>query len=156
MKMIAYFGNDVRRINHALKVLGFATAISKSENLNNHYKEIIEISAILHDIGIPNAEMKFGSCIGKYQELEGPPVAREIMRKAGIKEEIIERVCYIIGNHHTYTKIDDIDFQVLVEADFLVNIDEDNMTKDMIQVISKKYFKSHTGIEILNNLYLKN
>jgi len=152
--MITYFGNDVRRINHALKVFGFASAIIKNEKLNVHYAEIIEIAAILHDIGIPLAEKKYGSCGGKYQEQEGPPVAREIMGKSGVKAEIMDRVCYIIGNHHSYTRIDDIDFQVLVEADFLVNIAEDNMTESMIRSIQKKYFKTVTGNDMLNKMYL--
>mgnify|MGYP000340972515 FL=1 len=33
-----------------------------------------------------------------------------------------ERVAYLIGHHHTYDKIEGMDYQILVEADFLVNI----------------------------------
>ena len=154
-EMIAYFGSDVRRINHAIKVYSFATAIGRTENLDTQSVQILEIAAILHDIGIPVSENKYGSCIGKYQELEGPPIARAILEKIGTPANIIDRVCFLIGNHHTYTKIDNIDFQILVEADFLVNIFEDEMYSS-VKSIGDKYFKTRTGSQILNTLYPQN
>ena len=89
-KMIEYFGADVRRINHALKVHSFASLIAKNENLNAEIQEITEVAAILHDIGIPVSELKYGSCIGKYQELEGPPIAREMLQQPGASPELTE------------------------------------------------------------------
>lgn len=151
--MIEYFGNDVRRINHALKVYGFACTICRDEILDQHETEISEIAAILHDIGIPEAERKYNSCAGKYQELEGPPIARKLLAQCNIANELVERICFIIGNHHTYTKVDGIDFQILIEADFLVNIYEDEMTQNMIESIRKKYFKTTTGLKILDTIY---
>jgi HD superfamily phosphodiesterase len=153
LSMIQYFGTDVRRISHALKVYGFASTICRNENLDQHTIEVIEIAAILHDIGIPESEKKYGSCIGKYQELEGPPIARDILEKLEIKPETIERVCYLIGNHHTYTKIDGIDFQILVEADFLVNIFEDAMPENQVKSTKNKYFKTTTGIAVLETIF---
>ena len=152
--MIDYFGNDVRRINHALKVYGFASTICRSENLDNNLIMITEIASVLHDIGIPISEKKYNSCAGKYQEIEGPPVAREILENLKLDAKIIDRVCYLIGNHHTYTKIDDIDFQILVEADFLVNIFEDEFTIDAIKSVKEKYIKTNTCRHIIERLYL--
>lgn len=151
-EMIGYFGADVPRINHALKVYGFASAIGRSENLDVPTIQIIEMAAILHDIGIPASEKKYGSCIGKYQEIEGPPIARSILEKLKVAPSTIDRVCFLIGHHHTYTKIDNIDFQILVEADFLVNIFENEML-DRVNGIGLKYFKTKTGMQILNTLY---
>ena len=152
--MIEYFGADVRRINHALKVYGFAKTISRCENLNKHTIKVIEIAAILHDIGIPVSEKKYNSCAGKYQELEGPPIAREILEGLKCDAEIIDRVCFLIGHHHTYTMIDGIDFQILVEADFLVNINEDEMDKHSITSIREKYIKTETGKKIFDGMFL--
>lgn len=153
-RMISYFGKDVRRINHALKVYSFAHLIALQETLNGDELLITELASILHDIGIPVSEQKYGSCIGKYQEIEGPPIAREMLETLGASTEIIDRVCYLIGNHHTYTKIDGIDFQILVEADFLVNIYEDEMSENSIKSASDKYFKTGTGKLILESMYL--
>lgn len=154
LKMIEYFGKDVRRINHALKVHSFATLIAKKENLSAEIQELTEVAAILHDIGIPVSEQKYGSCIGKYQEIEGPPIAREILQQLGASPELIERVCFLVGHHHTYTKIDGIDFQILVEADFMVNIFEDEMSTLAIVSAREKYFKTKTGNDILEQIYL--
>ena len=57
------------------------------------------------------------------------------------------------GHHHTYNQIDGLDFQILVEADFLVNIFEDKMNVDQIASIRKQYFKTKTGIELLQSVY---
>ncbi|WP_058485001.1 HD domain-containing protein [Defluviitalea phaphyphila] len=154
-KMIEYFNGDVKRINHAIKVYGFAKSIGEIENISEEKLEILEVSAILHDIGIKESEKKYFSSAGKYQEIEGPPVARNILKEFSLDDKFIDRVCYLIGNHHTYNKIDDIDFQILVEADFLVNIFEDNMSINNIETIKQKYFKTKGGLYFINNMYLK-
>lgn len=152
--MVEYFGCDVQRINHALKVYGLASTICRCENLSEHDIEVAEIAAVLHDIGIPVSEKKYGSCIGKYQELEGPPIAQALLEKLGTEPDKIARVCYLIGNHHTYTKIDGFDFQILVEADFLVNIYEDEMDEKMVKSIKEKYFKTNTGLQLLDSMFV--
>ncbi len=152
LKMIKYFDNDVKRISHALKVYGYAKAIARSEGLSEEQSFIVEVTAILHDIGIKEAERKYNSSSAKHQEEEGPDIAKNLMNEIA-KPELTDRVCYIIGNHHSYNKIDKIDFQILVEADFLVNIDEGKLDINSIRSIKAKYFRTETGIKILESLY---
>lgn len=152
-EMIKYYNNDVRRINHALKVFSFCQTICSLEQLNEREQLIVNLSGILHDIGIKEAERKYNSSAGPYQEKEGPAIAKQIMEKYNIDNGIVERVCYIIGHHHSYSKIDGKDFQILVEADFLVNIYEDEIDKASVSSIRSKYFKTQTGIEILEQMY---
>ncbi len=153
-EMINYFNKDVKRINHALKVYSFCKTIGALEQLNDNELMIVNLSGILHDIGIKEAEKKYNSSAGPYQEKEGPAIAKEIMNKYDIDKNIIERVCYIIGHHHSYSKIDGPDFQILVEADFLVNIYEDEMDKNAIISVKNKYFNTKTGSAILEDMYL--
>jgi len=153
LSMMKYFGSDVPRINHALKVYGFAKAIIAQENLTEDQATITKITSIIHDIGIKNAELKYHSSAGAYQEKEGPPVARILLGDLGFSEAIIERVCFIIANHHSYNKIDGIDFQILVEADFLVNVFEDGIKRNPIEIFKNKYFKTKTGTHILDQIY---
>ncbi len=153
LEMIRYFKDDVKRINHALKVFSFAQTISISENLSATDKEIIDYASILHDIGIKEAERKYNSTAGNYQEIEGPAIAKEILEKLNISKKIIDRVCFLIGHHHSYNKIDGIDFQILVEADFIVNIFEDSLDIKSIESIYSKYFKTNIGREIIESLY---
>lgn len=152
--MIKYFGHDVKRINHAIKVYGFSKTLGELENLNKNDQLVLESSAILHDIGIKISEEKYHSSAGKYQELEGPAVAKEILIKYNIKDETLNRILYLIGHHHSYSKISGYDFQLLVEADFIVNIFEDNINKDSIISIRDKYFKSKSGINFINSMYV--
>lgn len=88
-----------------------------------------------------------------YQELEGPSIAKDLLRGIEISPETLDRVLYIIGHHHTYSKIDNIDFQILVEADFFVNIDEDGTKKKGRLELAKKFFSTATGKELLEKLY---
>jgi HD-GYP domain len=153
-KMINYFGSDARRINHALKVYSFSRAIAGNENINDTQLDILTAAAILHDIGIKVSEEKYNSSSGHYQEIEGPGVARELLADTALDHDFIERVCYLIGHHHTYNAIDGADFQILVEADFLVNAFEDNLGGPEIESISKKIFKTETGKKFIKDMYL--
>lgn len=152
--MIEFFKNDVHQINHALKVHGFAKTIGELENIPVNKQLALEIAAVLHDIGIPESIKKYGSGLGKYQEIEGPPIARELLKDYDLNEEVKERVFYLIGNHHSYNNIDDIDFQILVEADFFVNIYENNFNEDQVLSIKSKYFKTSSGKKLIDSMYL--
>lgn len=148
-----YDKGDPKRIAHFVKVYGFAKAIGEAELPNPRALEILEAAAVLHDIGIHESERKYGSCDGKYQQTEGVPVARKILGKLCADEELTERVCFLIAHHHTYSDIDADDWQILVEADFLVNAFEDNMSMKAIYSAREKTFKTKTGIRLLDDLY---
>lgn len=153
-KMIEYFSDDVKRINHSIKVNSFARNIGISENVNNDELFILEVSSILHDIGIKEAEKIYNSSSGKYQEMLGPDIAKKILLEFNININILDRIFYLIGNHHSYDKIEGIDYQILIESDFLVNVYEDNMNINIKKNIYTKYFKTKTGKKIYNDLYL--
>ena len=151
---ITYNGNDVKRINHLLKVFLFAHHIGITEKCDPQLQTIMEISAILHDIGIHESERKYNSSAGKWQEIEGPIVAQELLKNLNLDNNILERVLFLIGHHHSYKAIDGLDFQILVEADFLVNIFEDEIGKSECEKIKEKIFKTETGIRLLEQLYM--
>ncbi|MEA5029543.1 MAG: hypothetical protein VB056_11725, partial [Sphaerochaeta associata] len=56
-----------------------------------------------------------------------------------------ERVAYLVGHHHTYTDIQGLDYQILVESDFLVNLQEKNTPTQSIQSTYNTIFKTETG-----------
>jgi len=151
-EMIRYFGMDTSLINHTLKVYGFACAIAEEESVSKELGQVVRLAALLHDIGVPEAVRKHQSAAGNFQELEGPIVAKPILEERYPKN-IVERVLYLIGNHHSYSRIDGMDFQILVEADFLVNLDEAKSSQEEALRIGQKYFKTHTGGKLLNWMY---
>ncbi|NLP26108.1 MAG: HD domain-containing protein, partial [Clostridiales bacterium] len=116
-EMITYFSGDAKRINHFLKVHSYAKLIMEQENIDSKMHDIIEIAALTHDIGIKVCEQKYNTCSEKYQEIMGPAVAKKLLTELGYDENLIERVCYLIGHHHTYIDIDGIDYQILIESD---------------------------------------
>lgn len=154
-KMILYFDGDVRRINHAMKVYSFAKAIGELENIGEDKLLILEIAAVLHDIGIKESERKYNSSAGNYQEKEGPDVARNILEEFSLNKDFVDRVCYLIGHHHTYNQINGLDYQILIEADFIINIFEDAIAKEKVKIIKDKYFKTKSGISFIESMYMK-
>lgn len=154
--MIAYFDGDVRRINHLLKVYGFAKVIGELERLDASTQRTLEIAALTHDIGIKVSEAKYHSASGEYQQLEGPTEAERLLSTLDIHPAMIARVCWLIAHHHTYGDIQGADYQILVEADFLVNIHEDALSLASVLQIEKSIFRTNAGTELLHMLYLQN
>lgn len=154
--MIEYYRGDAKRIQHFIKVYNFASLLGRQEQLDEETLFILETAAIVHDIGIRICEQKYGVCDGKHQELEGPAEAEKLLIKTGNYTcEQLERVCWLVGHHHTYTNISGIDYQLLVEADFLVNIFEDGFSAEMIENVKNKIFRTQSGIRCLEDMYLK-
>lgn len=152
-EMITYYSGDPARIQHFLKVYEFAALIGRAESLDKKTQAILETAAIVHDIGIKPAEAKFKSSAGHLQEQEGPAVAREMLTCLGYDEACIARVCYLVGHHHTYTEIDGLDYQILVEADFLVNLYEDHADREAITTAYERIFRTETGKQICRNMF---
>jgi hypothetical protein len=71
----------------------------------------------------------------------------------GFDEIIANRVSYVTAHHHTYTKIDNIEYQILVEADFIVNILENEIDKEKALTIRNKIFKTKSGKTLLSQMY---
>ena len=154
--MITYYAGDPKRIQHFIKVCYFAKMIGEMEKVDAKTREIIEAAALVHDIGIRKSEEKYQSSAGKYQELEGPPLARDLLRKLGYPEPFVDRVCWLVGHHHTYNNLQEIDHRILIEADFLVNAYEDGLSEQVIRhSLSEKIFTTETGKKLLKVMYLK-
>ena len=152
-KMITYDSGDIRRIEHFMKVYGYAAAIGKLEGLDPRTQEILEAAALLHDIGIKVSEEKYHSSAGKYQEMEGPAEARKLLDGICPDKELTDRVCWLIGHHHTYSDIQDIDHQILVEADFLVNLAEDHASEESVLHTLENIFRTKSGIDFLRSIW---
>ena len=99
-EMIKYYKGDPKRINHFLKVFSYSKFIGMNENLDEKTQFTLETTALVHDIGIKISEEKYNSSSGKYQEIEGPAIAKEMLENLGYDRDIIERVCYLVGHHH--------------------------------------------------------
>lgn len=153
-EMIHYDGGDAKRIQHFIKVHQFARTIGISEGIDEEQLYVLEAAAILHDVGIHAAEAKYGNCHGKHQEELGPEEARKVLAEVeGFTSEQKERICWLIAHHHTYTNVTSADHRILLEADFLVNSFEDNLSQEGIITFRNQVFRSASAISMLNDMW---
>lgn len=143
-RMKETFGSDQRRIDHALRVLEFAETIQQSEGGD---PLVVRAAAILHDIGIQQAERKHGSAAGRYQEMEGPPIARAILEEFDLDAGTIDHVCRIVGSHHSAGDIDTPEFRIVWDADWLVNIPDEHAAagREKLTRLIGRVFRTKTG-----------
>lgn len=153
LAMIKLYRGDAKRIQHFCKVHSYAKLIAETENVDKECLFIIEAVALTHDIGIHFCEEKYGNCNGKLQEKEGPAIAEKMLKELGFDQDVSDRVQYLIAHHHTYNNIDEIDYQILVEADFLVNIMEDGLSKEAALKAYESIFKTTCGKMICREMF---
>jgi hypothetical protein len=153
--MIEYEKGVPHRVGHLLKVHGYAKAIGELEALPEEIQFTLETAAIVHDIGIKPSLEKYGSSAGKYQEREGGAIARAMLVGLSFAPEVTDRVVYLVEHHHTYTDVNGLDYQILLEADFLVNMHEEEMSPSAIRSAYEKVFKTAAGKRFCERLYLQ-
>ena len=153
-KMIQRSKGNLHDINHFLKVHAYARTIGIREGLPAETQTILEAAALVHDIACPLCREKYGNTNGKHQEREGVVLAEEFLRDSGLSQTARDRVVYLVGHHHTPQGVDGPDYQILLEADYLVNADEGHCSPENIRSTRDKIFRTKTGIALLDAIYL--
>ena len=153
LAIMEYEEGYAARVQHFTKVYTYATMIGQGEGLDPETLNTLQVGAIMHDIGIKYAEAHFGRTEGPLQEKYGPAIAEEILVGLGAEQRVIDRVRYLIAHHHSYAHIDAIDYQILVEADFLVNMCENAMVKKEVEKIYRRIFKTKSGRALCRAMY---
>lgn len=156
-KMVAYYEEEstmvIHDVNHFMKVWGFARTIGILEGLDPETQETLELAAVVHDIACPLCRRKYGEADGRHQELEGEGLTSEFYRGFGLPEEQLDRICYIVAHHHSFAGVDGLDYQIMLEADFLVNADESDVSREGILSFREKVFRTAAGLRLLDQMY---
>ncbi len=156
LEMKRYFKKDFKRIGHAGKVAQYAERIVKEEQGE---PAVVLTAAYLHDIGIKEAERKYNSTAARYQEEEGPPIARDILTRLGAREDLTEEVCDIVGHHHHPRDTETTNFKCLYDADLIVNLLESHsetpMAPERLTQVLEKSFLTQTGKKIAREVLSK-
>ena len=157
-EMKSYFGDKQGLIDHTMAVYGYANQLHKMEGGD---PLVVKAGALYHDIGIPEAKRVHGSSAGKYQEIEGPPIARRILNQLIVQPESVDHICRIIANHHTahdeFT-VNTIEFQIVWDADGLVNHARRKLGENEKEINRKieQLFRTPTGKKMAREMFIKN
>jgi len=152
-KMAGGCGGSQYDVNHFLKVWAYAKTIGELEGLDERTQSVLEYAAIVHDIACPSLREIHGNAPGKLQEEAGPPLARKFYEDSGLDTEIVDRVCWLVGHHHTLTEVDGLDHRILLEADFLVNAGEGEASHETIDRYRENVFRTESGLRLLDTVY---
>ena len=152
-KMIAFSDGNIHDIDHLIKVWAYAKTLGEQERLNGETQFILEVAAITHDIACPLCREKYGNTNGKYQEIEGAPLVKEFLADTGMTEEQIDRVAFLVAHHHTFTGIEGIDWQILIEADYIVNASESGFSMESLESFLRKIMKTESGKRLLRSVF---
>ena len=148
-KMITFSDGNIHDVDHLIRVWTYAKTIGELELLDAKKQFILEVAAITHDIACPLCREKYGNTNGKHQETEGAVMAREFLAETGITEEQTERVAFLVGHHHTLSGIDGMDYQILVEADYIANASENGYRAENVRNFMEKIMKTNSGKRLL-------
>lgn len=152
-KMIAFSEGNIHDIDHFIRVWTYAKTIGELESLDANTQYILEIAAIIHDIACPLCREKYGNTNGKHQEAEGMPMAKEFLRDTGLTTEQIDRVVFLVGHHHTFTRISGTDHQILLEADYIANASENEYSKKNVENFIKRIMQTDRGKELTRQIF---
>ena len=153
IRMIDFYNGNSHDINHFIKVWTYAKIIGEAEKLDTETQFILEAAAVVHDISCPLCREKYGNADGKHQEEESPALVCDFLKNTGMNAAQIDRVVYLVSHHHTLTNIEGSDYQILIEADYLVNADESRYSAENIENFGRQYFKTRTGHSLLHSVF---
>lgn len=152
-KMIDFYKGNKSDVRHFLKVYAYAKTIGELEGLDSRTQDTLEIAAIVHDIACPLCREKYGNTSGNHQEEESADLLQVFLSEFNLPAQMEERIIHIVSHHHTYTHVDGLDYQILLEADYLVNADESQYSEESIRTFCKRVFRTESGTHLLKSIY---
>ena len=152
-KMIAFSDGNIHDIDHLIRVWTYAKTIGDLEGLDSDTQYVLEVAAITHDIACPLCRRKYGNTNGKHQEEEGARMVRAFLSDCGMSTGQVNRVAYLVGHHHTFRGIDGIDYQILIEADYIANAAENGYSKENVTNFINKIMKTESGKRIARAVF---
>lgn len=151
-KMIAFYEGNLSDIYHFLKVHALARLIGQLEGLDEKTQTTLELAAIAHDIACPLCRRKYGNAAGHLQEAESEPLVRDFFAEFQADSAMVERIVYLVTHHHTTANVSGADYQILLEADFLVNAGESEKWAAKAADFRKNVLKTAAGFRLFDEM----
>lgn len=144
LNALAFEQGHPRRTQHIMKVYTLARTIGEQERLAEKDLTILCASSILHDIAIKICKEKYNDACLKNQQKEAESIVPEMLMACDYDSSYYERILFLVKMHHCYDSIDGIDYQILVEADLLINLFEEPDLERQVPNLDQ-IFKTKTG-----------
>lgn len=116
-----YFRGDFKRIGRAMRVARYAEHIGKEEGGS---LAVILAAAYLHDMGGKGTEATHESDAVGCEKGNVQPGARELLVRAGAREELIREVCEIIGHHRHPGQEMSLNRKIVSDAVMIATLEE--------------------------------
>lgn len=152
-KMIAFSQGSIHDIDHLLRVWAYTKTIAELEGVDDNTRLVLEVAAITHDIACPLCRERYGNTNGKHQEEDGARLVEAFLAGTGLSTEQVERVRFLVGHHHTYTQVEGIDWQILLEADFIANACEGAYPRERVEAFLGKVAKTSAGTRLTRSVF---
>ncbi|KPJ76251.1 MAG: phosphohydrolase [Deltaproteobacteria bacterium SG8_13] len=156
IEMKRYFKSDFKRIGRSGRAARYAERIAKKEE---GMLPVILCAAYLRDIGAVEAERKHGEVTAEHLEQESPLVARSILVFLKAKEELIEAVCDIVGDHRPPEDGDDLNRKVVFEGALIADLEdrqkETPLAAEEIEAVIAQRFFTNSGKQEARKVLLK-
>lgn len=152
-RMIDFSEGNPHDIAHFLKVYALAKTIGESEGLDEETQLVLEAAAITHDIACALCREKYGNSDGPRQEWDYRRQVRLLLKDTGLTDCQIDRASYVVGHLHAPGSVQGMDYQILVEADYLANADENSYPISKIRSDKNTLFQTASGISLLESIY---
>ena len=152
-EMIRMLKHDRAQVEHAMKVYVYASIIGDLEGLKDDQLRALRAAAILNDVALPECLDREGEWNGELQRRYGEPMAREVLTRLGY-DSYADRVGYLVSHSHNYfhEMHDYLDLQILIEANFLVNL-TDGSCSEKPEDVYNRYFATPTGRALMRDLF---
>lgn len=152
-KMLAFSEGNIHDIDHLLRVWSYAKTIGELEGLDRDTQFVLEAAAIVHDIACPLCREKYGNTNGKYQEKEGELMVRAFFAGSDLSAAQIDRIAWLVAHHHTFNDIEGIDYQILVEADYIANASENGYDRKNIENFMARIMKTDSAVRLTKAVF---
>lgn len=154
-KMVELFSaEDPAQIAHTQRVHDYTRLLAVRSGCARRRIGLLELAAILHDIGCPAARAKYGDCKPPHQEREGARIAAEWLRECpelnGDEKKFIEEA---VGSHHRFAEAKRLGFEPLFEADLAVNLLEGYYPVERAGELCRNLVTTAAGRELFRLLF---
>ena len=80
-------------------------------------------------------------------------MAATFLKALGVDGETVDRVSFLVGHHHTFTGVDGPDWQILLEADYLVNANESGYSDENFRGFAERICRTAAGRALFKSIY---